>query len=364
MGSGRIARLRRTGARLCQALAVWLLCSVLIAQPGIAQPADAKSYALLGADRFPFSLPASCAPRLGVAVEIQKGSLVFHTSSLPPNDLATVEAVESCLRDLRPIAQNPRVTYFGSLRAARDKWAENHPGRAPESARASPAASGQRLFAVTRSGTRLAIEGYAIEGDRIRMRLIGGGTLEWAKEEITHIERADGTTIEPPPPPPPTPAPASVASSKPVPSTPPVSMPSQAVEPPRASPAKPRVFAPKASVPPQMGAKGTTAPPEPQAQTVPGQTPTFSARASISLPSARVCCVLQLGSFRVRANADRLARELAAKHPNVEIVSGVSGRSELVYRVRIPVAGDRQVAERLAQQLRTEGYEVIVLARR
>ncbi len=352
MGSGTIAR-------LCQPFAAWFFCGMLMVCPVAAQETVSKNYAILEADRFPFSLPESCAPRLGVAVNLQTGSLVFRTSSLPPDDLATVEAVERCLQDLRPIAQNPRVTYFGSLRGPRERWAQSNPGRAAGSPGASSAVSGQPVYAVTRSGTRIAVEGYEIAGDRIRLRLIGGGTLEWAKEEIARIERADGTQIEPPPTPT-TPTPPSGEPSSlphPVPTAAPMAQPTNTS---RASGAKGTL--PEASIrsrrafPASRPRTGEQAPASP-----------LAARAPIP-PSgtgrAEGCCVVQLGSFRVRANAERLAQELTPKQPNVRIVSGLNAQFELVYRVRIPVAGNRAEAEKLARQLRAEGYDVIILVRR
>ncbi len=332
--SGRIAR-------LCQPFAAWFFCGMLMVRPVAAQEIVSKNYAILEADRFPFSLPESCAPRLGVAVNLQTGALVFRTSSLPPDDLATVEAVERCLRDLRPIAQNPRVTYLGSLVAAREKWGQSDLGLAAESLGASSAISGQPVFAVTRSGTRLAVEGYEIAGDRIRLRLIGGGTLEWAKEEIARIERADGTQIEPPPPPvlpSGKAAPGTHPALAPALASPPIG-PSDARDPPSAVDIRPRG---RKKAPPLRS--GVPAP--------------------ISSGRAEGCCVVQLGSFRVRANAERLAQELTPKQPNVRIVSGLNAQSEWVYRVRIPVAGNRAEAEKLARQLRAEGYDVIILVRR
>ncbi len=345
-----------------------------MAPSAAAQQTEAKSYALLEADRFPFSLPESCAPRLGVTVAIESGSLVFRTSSLPPNDLATVEAVENCLRDLRPNAQNPRVTYFGSLRAARDKWAQGSRTHAAGSPTAFSAVPGQPLFAITRAGTRLAIEGYAIEGDRIRLRLIGGGTLEWAKEEIPRIERGDGTQIEPPPAPTPAGPPSGEAAStahpvhgeRSLPGEPPprggeaqrvVPATTPAPQPSGTSTPRAKKTPPKVNLRPKAGEKAA------DSRSGAGA-PTLSGRARILPGLAEGCCVLQLGSFRIRANAERLAGELAPRYASVQIVSGVSARSELVYRVRIPVSGDRAEAEKLARQLRAQGYEVIIFTRR
>ncbi len=359
--NGRIARRARIGARLCQLFAVCLFCGMLMARPAAAQQTDSKSYAILEADRFPFSLPESCAPRLGVAVNLQTGSLVFRTSSLPPNDPATVQAVERCLGDLRPITQNPRVTYFGSLIEAREKWRQGNLEGAPAPG-ASSAVSGQPVFAVTRSGTRLAIEGYEIAGERIRLRLIGGGTLEWAKEEIARIERADGTQIEPPSPP--APATRTLPGREPASLIPQEPIPARPRQPSSKSPTKAKEPPPKATIRSRTEAETAASPPETPQRVPQGRAPTFSARGSIPPPGAKGCCVLQLGSFRVRANAERLAQELTPKQPNVRIVSGLTGNSEMVYRVRIPVAGTRVEAEKLARQLRAEGFEVIILTRR
>jgi len=68
--------------------------------------------------------------------------------------------------------------------------------------------------------------------------------------------------------------------------------------------------------------------------------------------------VVQLGSFASRANADRLARQVRAQGFPVSVSKGTSGR---LYRVRVGPAHDRAAASELAQQLRARGHSGAVL---
>jgi len=68
--------------------------------------------------------------------------------------------------------------------------------------------------------------------------------------------------------------------------------------------------------------------------------------------------VVQLGSFASRANADRLARQVRAQGFPVSVSKGTSGH---LYRVRVGPAHDRAAASELAQQLRARGHSGAVL---
>jgi DedD protein len=63
---------------------------------------------------------------------------------------------------------------------------------------------------------------------------------------------------------------------------------------------------------------------------------------------------VQLGSFRDRANADRLVRDMKAKGFSAFIAPITSGGREL-YRVRVGPSRDRPAAEALAADLRKIG---------
>jgi len=63
--------------------------------------------------------------------------------------------------------------------------------------------------------------------------------------------------------------------------------------------------------------------------------------------------VVQLGSFANRANADRLARQVRSQGFPVSVSRGTSGR---LYRVRVGPAHDRAAASELVQQLHARGH--------
>jgi cell division protein FtsN len=189
-----------------------------------------------------------------------------------------------------------------------------------------------------------------MKGEHIRLRLSGGGTLDWLREEILRIERADGRPVELPPPPPAAPPP----DKEKVTATTAPPAPKDAQEPAKAGSAPESKKTPvESSVRPATEVKPL--PPRPEARApMSGEVATATSG----------CCVVQLGSFRVSANAERLARELAAKHPGIRIVSGLSRQGQLMYRVIIPVAGDRAKAEKLVEELRRDGHEAVIVVRR
>ncbi len=63
--------------------------------------------------------------------------------------------------------------------------------------------------------------------------------------------------------------------------------------------------------------------------------------------------MVQLGSFASRANADRLARQVRTQGFTVSVSQGSPGH---LYRVRVGPARDRAAAEELAQQLHARGH--------
>ena len=63
--------------------------------------------------------------------------------------------------------------------------------------------------------------------------------------------------------------------------------------------------------------------------------------------------VVQLGSFASRTNADRLARQVRSQGFPVKVSRGTSGH---LYRVRVGPVHERAAASELAQQLRARGH--------
>jgi cell division septation protein DedD len=109
-----------------------------------------------------------------------------------------------------------------------------------------------------------------------------------------------------------------------------------------------------ASVPPAAEPSPTAPPP---AATMSGATHAAPA-ASAAVPPETTAegsgtYVVQLGSFASRANADRLARQVRTQGFPVNVSQGTSGH---LYRVRVGPARDRAAASELAQQLRARGH--------
>jgi DedD protein len=97
----------------------------------------------------------------------------------------------------------------------------------------------------------------------------------------------------------------------------------------------------------------TAAPPaEPPAE-VTHATPGAGAAAPPAASAASGTYVVQLGSFASRANADRLARQVRSQGFPVSVSQSSSGR---LYRVRVGPARDRATASELAQQLSARGH--------
>jgi DedD protein len=111
-----------------------------------------------------------------------------------------------------------------------------------------------------------------------------------------------------------------------------------------ASAAEPPVAAPPSSAarPPAVAAGATQAPHAEGAAAPPPATAEGSGNY-----------VVQLGSFASRANADRLARQVRSQGFPVSVSRGTSGH---LYRVRVGPAHDRSAASELAQQLRARGH--------
>jgi DedD protein len=95
----------------------------------------------------------------------------------------------------------------------------------------------------------------------------------------------------------------------------------------------------------------------PPAATTPGATHAPPAAGATAPPEASAegpgTYMVQLGSFASRANADRLAQQVHSQGFPVSVSRGTSGR---LYRVRVGPARDRAAASALAQQLSAHGH--------
>jgi DedD protein len=112
---------------------------------------------------------------------------------------------------------------------------------------------------------------------------------------------------------------------------------------PQAPPATNPVPDPTPSVP-------VTRPAAPVASNPPAAKPVTPSPTAVPKGSFAV----QLGSFNVKDNADRLVRDMTAKGFNAYVAPITSGGREL-YRVRVGPTRDRASAEALAAQLRRMG---------
>ena len=87
------------------------------------------------------------------------------------------------------------------------------------------------------------------------------------------------------------------------------------------------------------------------------QPPSAAGAASAAPAAARAessqTYSVQLGSFASRVNADRLARQVRAQGFTVSVSQGSAGH---LYRVRVGPARDHAAALTLAQQLQTHGH--------
>ena len=71
--------------------------------------------------------------------------------------------------------------------------------------------------------------------------------------------------------------------------------------------------------------------------------------------------LVQLGSFASRANAERLARQVRGQGFTVSVSRGTSGRH--LYRVQVGPARERAAAEQLAAKLRSQGHGGEIVAK-
>jgi DedD protein len=126
-------------------------------------------------------------------------------------------------------------------------------------------------------------------------------------------------------------------------------------------PEQPAPLAPPAPNADSVGAQSAAeqpTPPAPPPAATSAREPRASAATGAATPSeasAEVAgaYVVQLGSFASRANADRLARQVRSQGFPVSVSRGTTGR---LYRVRVGPARDRATASELAQQLSARGH--------
>jgi len=125
-----------------------------------------------------------------------------------------------------------------------------------------------------------------------------------------------------------------------------------------ASPAESSASPPPASEePPRSSAPPPATALAPATHSPPATPPSAAAGAPVGPAAAAAgssgIYVVQLGSFASRANADRLARQVRAQGFTVSVSQGSSGH---LYRVRVGPAHDHDAASELAQQLGARGH--------
>jgi DedD protein len=131
--------------------------------------------------------------------------------------------------------------------------------------------------------------------------------------------------------------------------------------------AAPPTPAPAASPPavaiygPSSAAAPGALPPAPRATAPAPQAATPIESAATSPISSHAAWSVQLGSFANRPNADKLARQLKGQGFSVYVVSGGSGAS-VRYRVRIGPLADRASAERTVAKLKSIGHASSLVA--
>jgi DedD protein len=134
---------------------------------------------------------------------------------------------------------------------------------------------------------------------------------------------------------------------------------------PAASPPAVAIYGPSSAAAPGATAPGATAPgalpPAPRATAPAPQAATPIESAATSPISSHAAWSVQLGSFANRPNADKLARQLKGQGFSVYVVSGGSGAS-VRYRVRIGPLADRASAERTVAKLKSIGHASSLVA--
>ena len=116
------------------------------------------------------------------------------------------------------------------------------------------------------------------------------------------------------------------------------------------------------AVPPTAAAAppGTARDPTPAPAATPAPPAPAAPAAAAGIPAASppatdgAAFMIQLGSFASRNNAERLARQLRAQGFQASVSQGSSGRH--LYRVRVGPAEDLAAATDLVQQLHTAGH--------
>jgi len=127
-----------------------------------------------------------------------------------------------------------------------------------------------------------------------------------------------------------------------------------------ASPPPPAPAAPAATVPPARPVPpAKPAPPvSPAPPARPAETPRHGAAPAPS--HGHEAFVVQLGTFSSRANAERLAQQLATKGLTGH-VSEVKGTGRALFRVRLAPAGDRAAADSQLARLKSLGFPGAVI---
>lgn len=109
-------------------------------------------------------------------------------------------------------------------------------------------------------------------------------------------------------------------------------------------------------------ARPAPAPPTPALPAAEPRTAAAPTAAASTAPAASGSgYVVQLGSFASRANAERLARQVRGQGFTVAVSRGTAGRR--LYRVQVGPVRERAAAEQLAAKLRSQGHAGAVVAK-
>lgn len=104
----------------------------------------------------------------------------------------------------------------------------------------------------------------------------------------------------------------------------------------------------------QAAPEPAAAAPVPPAKSAPSRSASTPSPPPSAPPAAGSAWVVQLGSFASRANAERLAQQVRSRGFQVGVSRAASGRA--LYRVRVGPVRDRAAAVQLQAKLRTAGH--------
>jgi cell division protein FtsN len=119
------------------------------------------------------------------------------------------------------------------------------------------------------------------------------------------------------------------------------------------------VVVPNDELGPLPKAKGPAPPPEPLAQTKPGDAQPPTKPPAEDAPAGSY--LLQVASFRTAADADRLKAQLALKGINVQVQQVTINGKDTYHRVRAGPFQGKQAVNQARSQLASSGFEPIAI---